>query len=497
MGALNQLPADYRHLFERYDHLGSVYPLFFEDENQHFYRSYDSIIQSVGDSAIQLDTVAVVEYLMETYLLGNRTLLTGVQRAPWLAKPAGENGEWVVAHLPRHGNRMMGASEIAIELKHRLKNEILSYLDGRDTIGVLLSGGMDSRVVASVIYELQLSRQYTGTVIAYTWGLSDCRDVSYAREIARRFKWDWVHLPLNADILKRNIEYAAEVGPEVAPAHFHALPDIASDARVDALIAGTYGDSVGRAEYSGRNVCELPALLSKRRLSLGIARTLVVKRCWDNISSDAHSYRARVPGRSEMHYREIEQQMHYLRRKLQYVMNVGVPGKAVYQAFTSPDVYEFMWSLDPRCRTDEVYTALLSLLPGNLLDLPWARTGAKYGTLSPQVDNLRRNHHSYGLWLRNELRDYVSSCILEGPLLEMNVFNEEAIRRYLRIWMADRRDVYGYFDEIFSWLASLSIFLKRYGITRASVQERLTTRDRYNALVKPYALGVYERVRRK
>lgn len=50
----------------------------------------------------------------------------------------------------------MPANEIAQELKSRLLDEAIGYLQGKSQVGILLSGGMDSRMLAGVIRELQL-----------------------------------------------------------------------------------------------------------------------------------------------------------------------------------------------------------------------------------------------------------------------------------------------------------------------------------------------------
>src|SRR3989442_721563 len=47
---------------------------------------------------------------------------------------------------------------------------------------------------------------------------------------------------------------------------------------------------------------------------------------------------------------------------------------SVYQMFTDPRVYSYMWSLHPSLCVDEVYAVLLGRLHPNLARLPWART---------------------------------------------------------------------------------------------------------------------------
>ncbi len=83
----------------------------------------------------------------------------------------------------------MPANEIAQELKSRLLDEAIGYLQGKSQVGILLSGGMDSRMLAGVIRELQLRGDWSGQVIAFTWGVDGSRDVKYAQQITRMFSW--------------------------------------------------------------------------------------------------------------------------------------------------------------------------------------------------------------------------------------------------------------------------------------------------------------------
>src|SRR5690606_25871175 len=105
-------------------------------------------------------------------------------------------------------------------------------------------------IVASVLRQLQLSGQYTGAVTALTWGLEASRDVQYAARITELYQWNFKHFNLTADMLLHNIEVTAAMGAEFSPVHLHAMPQIAGLDGLDCILAGSYGDSIGRGEYS-------------------------------------------------------------------------------------------------------------------------------------------------------------------------------------------------------------------------------------------------------
>ena len=425
-----------------------------------------------------IDPVAALGVLMKNYTLSTRTLVQGVERTPWMARPDGAGG-WQQADLPRHGSVQMASGEIAAEMKQRLQAEALRFLAGKKKIGILLSGGMDSRIVAAIVRQLQEDGSYAGDVVALTWGLDDSRDVIYAQRIADRFGWEFRHFPLNAEVLRQNIIIAADRGAEYSPVHLHAMDAVSQTQGLDGVLAGSYGDSIGRGEYSGRRVNELPHILDKHLNHFAFMLRSVEQGALAAIRTDLATDRARFPGRSEMAYREIEMQMHYMRRQLNACMEVIDDRIPLYQMFGAPEMFGFMWSLDPACRSDANYEHLLKLLPGNLLDIPWARTGAPYGQpeAAPE-DNRSKLNNRYGEWLRNELRQFVLDEIGSGALQSLGIFNERSLAMWSRHWPKSKKSKADRLDEKMAWLASLSLFVKKYNIKGIEPPARYSMADR-------------------
>src|SRR5690606_42104683 len=108
------------------------------------------------------------------------------------------------------------------EVRAKLISEASGYIEGAARIGILLSGGMDSRVVAGVLRELQLQSGNKFDVVVLTWGDSKSRDVVYSERISKQFGWDLINFPISAATLEKNIHLAGSVGAEVSPLHFHA-----------------------------------------------------------------------------------------------------------------------------------------------------------------------------------------------------------------------------------------------------------------------------------
>lgn len=209
-------------LFFSYNYLGArAYYFMHGDSNLCFARIKEYLIANDREQ-IQINPVAVLGILMKNYAIGTATLIKGIERTPWMARPDGTGG-WESAELPMHGNLLVAPEQVALELGRRLRDEALAFLAGKKTIGILLSGGMDSRIVAGLVRQLQQAGDFNGDVVALTWGTLESRDVLYAQRIAQVFGWEYVQFSLSAEGLARNIELAAERGAEYSPVHLHAM----------------------------------------------------------------------------------------------------------------------------------------------------------------------------------------------------------------------------------------------------------------------------------
>lgn len=411
----------------------------------------------------EIDPASVLSILMKNYSIGDRTLISGINKLPWMSKV--ENDSIVNASLPAHGEVNLSEDDISNKLIELMKLEALTFLANKKSVGILLSGGMDSRIIAAIIKQLQIDGLYTGTVTALTWGIDDCRDVIYAKKIADTYNWGFKHFPITPETLLDNIKIAGRRGAEYSPVHLHAMPSIANIAGLDGILAGSYGDSIGRGEYSGRKVGQLPPLLSKHLNHHSFLLNSVECESLNVLHDDILASRNRFPGRSETSYREIEMQMHYMRRQLNACMSIIDETVPLYQMFTAPEVFGFIWSLAPKCRTDGIYELMLKKLSSTLLDIPWARDGKIYNKInSSPLDNLNKSYHRYGDWLRNDNRDFIVKQVMNGNLASLNIFNEKALKFWTENWRHDNRARADRLDEKMAWLASLSIFVGEYNI---------------------------------
>ncbi|MFL2071582.1 asparagine synthase-related protein [Marinilactibacillus psychrotolerans] len=448
-----------------YNFLGNHYPYVNEE------RVSLSIRKILTDNHLEnnLDIVGIIEIVNKSYLFEDRTLVKGIKRVPWMTPlELKDNGklEKLDMNLPDHSEIEENPENIAKSLKEILKKELKTYLKGKKKIGILLSGGLDSRIVAGLIKELELEGVYTGTVSAFTWGVEKSRDVIYSQYICKKFKWEFIHFPLTSSTLLENIYISGKMGAEFSPIHLHAMSNISNIQGVDGIIAGSYGDGVGRGEFSGIKVIDLPKFLKGNLNQFGIIRHKAINKYRNDVINDAYNYRNYIRRNKEYQYREIEQELHYMRRKLQACMSVIGLKIPLYQLFTSPEAVGLMWSLNPKVRNDSVYQHILKTLPYDTGSIPWARTGKAIleNDETVDIDKGLKQHHNYGKWLRVDLANEIHELVFSPSIEGLGIFNMTVLERLYKIWIRSKTISTNSLDEIFSWVASLAVFINEYNV---------------------------------
>jgi hypothetical protein len=450
--------------YKHFNYLGYQNP-FYIKKNEKFFTnsSLQRVLNEKGDKN-EIDLTAIAEVLNKGFIFGNRTLIKGVNKTPWMAKPNKENCLWEYSNLPNHSNKRPTEEEIAENLFALLKQEMLEYIKEHSFIGILLTGGMDSRIVACVLNDLIKTEAITNKqVIAITWGKENSRDVVYASRIAKIFKWEWIHLTVDAEQLLQNMEISIELGCEISPIHFHALSKVAALKGIDCILGGSFGDSIGRGEYSGVHVKSLKSLNSNFGNIAGVLRTDFLKYSQDEIATDIIRYHDLFPQRLKYQQYEQDYQLHYMRRMLNPCFSIIASKLPVNQMFTSPEVFGYMWSIDPTKRNNMIYQRILEKNCSQLLEIPWARTGLRYPSIVGQPDDLNKEHHDYGKLIRQEIFPIIEKKIEEGPLEEMNIFNTQAIKDLMKLCV-DFPNRNLFYEDKLIWLGTLSDFIQKHDI---------------------------------
>jgi len=151
-----------------------------------------------------------------------------------------------------------------------------------------------------------------------------------------------------------------------------------------------------------------------------------------------------------------------MRGMIAHVMTIINRYCSLYQMFTDPEVYGYMWSIHPSVRDDRIYAALLTQLDQRLARLPWARTNkALRGVTEGANKELQRRFHRYVEWIRgpvcNELGDYVSA----NWFAETGIFDPRRIEA-LNVKITQDENKFGLYCNkaygIWTWLAAFRRF---------------------------------------
>jgi len=379
-----------------------------------------------------------------------------------------------------HGTKHVKPALAARVLRALLEEELGQVVENRKRVFLLLTGGLDSRVTAGVLKALEPTT--TARFVAVTWGHPQSRDVAYGKRIASWFDWEWIHLPYDVALTRQNIARGAVWGgAEVAGFHLHAMEWFHQANSTDLVIAASFGDSIGRGEYSSVHVSHLShkaihnpwSLIHPRLQDESISRALLDRAtAWESEPSSEDWIRC-----------ELDGQENYMRRMIGHAMDYIRQYCSLHQAFTSETVVRFMWSLSPELRRDHIYHCLLEDLDARLFSLPWARTGVAPNGNIERDHGLRKEYHELTRWLYSDLREFLDELISCPELATLGVFLRPSLRRLRTNWVGLNEGPLGLAEHVVK-VASVELLRREYSIMpcREATPLRDIIFDRYTRL---------------
>jgi len=301
-------------------------------------------------------------------------------------------------------------------------------------------------------------------VTGLTWGNEGSRDVVYAKEITKRLNWKWKHYTVTAKNLLDNITETAIHGCEYSPIHLHAIPQIRDDNQdLEVILAGSYGDSVGRGEYSGIKVRFIKPIFQNISNVCGIINQSIFNNSLKNIENDIKSYHEQFPEKESYMQNELDYQIHYMRRQLNSCMGLLSGKMEFHQIFTQPYVYGYMWSINPEKRNDLIYKYMFQEFKTKLNDIPWARTGIPYYNKKGKPDPFQKKHHSYVNLIHKVIFKEIKELILSEEINKLGVFNQTNLKFLLKLIKYIPSNNLFYLEKII-WIASIAKMVKIYNI---------------------------------
>ena len=462
-------------LFKYAHHLGFNNPYYFKsDKGLQIDTKFESIISKTSDKK-SINPKAILAFLNRFYFLADDTLVNEIMRTPWMGVPDKNKSDWDFNILPKHKKNIKDEKDVAAKLFDLLCEDLIEYVGESKSVGILLSGGMDSRMAAGCLDHIIQSKQVdVERVVAYTWGDKDSRDQIYAKRIADALGWEFKSYGVGADEMWSNFMIAGIRGCEYSGIHLHAIPQIAETNDVDIMIAGSYGDSIGRAEYSRVTVDQLKPIDYKLSNKAGLLDPKVVKESKKLLSKDIDVYHKRFQKPEDYMVNEMDRQLHYMRRMINPCMEVIHEKTPFFQIFTSPKVFGYMWSLDISARNDKVYYYLLKHFSDEISEVPWARTGKRFMHNEDTVDINPKEQHSYSDIIQLELLDKIYNYVIDNKdqLSYINISSFKAVIKEIKRFPKHNSEHL----EMICWLVSYTKFILTY-------QDKLNEKKSFNSAI--------------
>jgi len=404
---------------------------------------------------VSLDIKSIISYLSFKFPFNDGTLIENIKKNPWMSRIK-RNGDVELKEIPKHGSKSIEPEIVTDNLIEKLTHELLDKCKDKKKIYILLSGGLDSRIIAALVAKLRNDNLITSNIIAVTWGITNSRDVYYAKIIANLLSFSWHHILLEPNNLIDNIQISAKyLGSLVSPINLHGLNWFKNVDSDSLILASIYGDSVGRNEFGGKRMVELNFL--NPRNALGLINNNIFNEYSHHLENDIN----RFYKRSEDNYRPTLCALHQYSTRLRglahgfsFVDNFC----EIYFPFTNQDVYEYMWALHPILRNDEIYKRILVKLDSNLTKIPWARTNKTIKGKSRYTKRgLSKDYHNYEKWISHDVFDEINSLIDKEWLKDTGIFDINSINK-LTFEVSNNPGGLLLEKEFFIWLASFCEF---------------------------------------
>ena len=276
----------------------------------------------------------------------------------------------------------------------------------------------------------------------------------YGRKTADIAGFDWRHVPINSEQLMTNILCnGLDIAALTSPVHLHCMDWFKNVPSNSIVFAGSYGDSIGRAEFSGKHILELDNL--KPVNIFGLMQKKVLGNALAGINQDIFELHQRCQNQPSYGIWECEMQGHYMRNLIAQAMSIIGMNCNLYQIFTHPSVYSFMWSVHPALRDDRVYMHLLKQLDPKLLELPWARTNRSLsGPTVGAQSGLLKKFHRYQDWLSGPILSELNSYVDPEWFEATGIFDPESVKKVCD-YIQQGTETYGFRPyERWAWLAS-------------------------------------------
>jgi len=432
------------------DHM-ALQPLYYTpNQSKRFaFASGVRALLALPDLPRMLDRLAVAQFLTFDHVLEDHTLLTDVKQLPAATILTVRNGnismeKYWHPHYPEYYS-VRSKDECGEELQPLLRQAFQRQKPGEHTAAVLLSGGLDSRVVAAELKEFDESN----TLQTFTFGNPGCDDARYASEVSKKLGLPHLFSTLKSDYLIQYANKGVRLSDGLANVmHMHTLPNLTDQAaRAKVIYKGFLGDALmgygiqGRlwANYGEDDLTHIhiaalqelggivfePSLLDQ--VLLPRPGGLYVEEVYLSLENAFRASKAVLPA-DQRHFLDLTQRVPRMTLSgvewLRSQAHVRLP-------FADRDLVEFMLTVPPGFRYQrKIMKDLFIRQYPELAKIPFTETG--YPLVHCRREVTKRANEQVRWWLRAAGMKWVSM-----PKKRPYAFYADWFRSELRTWMED------------------------------------------------------------
>jgi asparagine synthase (glutamine-hydrolysing) len=228
------------------DRMG-LYPLYYAQYGDTFlFASGVRALLAHPDLPRTIDPVAIAQFLTFDHVLNDHTLLMGGRLMPQGSIMTIHNGSYTIRPYNRFTYPeiypLSKEEEYQEELVFLLRQAVIRQAADDLPKAVMLSGGLDSRIIIACLNEMEAD----WPLHTFTWGIPDCDDARYAKEIAAMTRAQHHFFELKPDFLLRTAENSVRITDGLGNiVNLHAIANLDEEVSFSRVIfKGFMGDAM-------------------------------------------------------------------------------------------------------------------------------------------------------------------------------------------------------------------------------------------------------------
>ena len=415
-----------------------------------------------------VDRAAIAQFLTFDHLLDDRTLLHAARLLPQATLLIAEEGDirfrryWTLRYPEQI--ELLPESHYIETFTDLFRQAVKRQANG-SPLGVLLSGGLDSRMILA-----ELAQVTPQTLHTFTWGIPGCDDGRYARDIAKQIGAQHHFFPLRPDFLLDMAENAVRITDGQGNiVNLHALATLEEETQHAQIIyKGFLGDAMmgfalqppfwadydeptrlaaHLAVYHGQGVITFDPRTEHESLFTGEFQAEVGSAVLDSLAAGMAAGGNRSLALQRLYF-DLTQRVP---RMTLNGVEVARHRALVRLPFADNDLVQFSTLVPPGLQYERriARKAFVNAFP-KLAQIPLTDTGLPLVAcareiqiragrlvrwqlhnrgLGPNPDSLRKPYKDYNNWFRTVLRGWLEDTLLSPRHLQRGYYHPDAVRQ--------------------------------------------------------------------